>query len=81
MLTADLQASPSQCVDIVECAYESDFDCNGVFYWLGTNGNGSRGWSNPALLKDGGCEVRCLGGGGLYAGGRIEDVIEREVGH
>lgn len=32
----------------IEFFYQSDFDQNGIFYWIGTNGCTAEPWLNPA---------------------------------
>lgn len=46
--------------DQIHCVHESDFDENGIFYWIGTNAKTSEPWLNPA--KNNLVLVRCSDG-------------------
>ena len=46
----------------IELSYRSDFDENGLIYWLGTNGKTSSDWVNP--VRHG--IVRILSSEGVY---------------
>lgn len=58
-----------------EFKYESDFDDNGLIYWIGSNGKSRQEWCNPHshnnLVK-----ISISDGKSLYSG-KIEDLIGR----
>ncbi|VDN22260.1 unnamed protein product [Gongylonema pulchrum] len=56
--------------------YTSDFDENGIIYWLGTNGGTVAEWTNPASVSV--VCVTCSDGERLPYG-RHEDILSRDV--
>ena len=61
--------------DPINFSFESDFDENGLFYWIGTNGKTCNDWINPASV--GLVTVTCSEGKAMPYG-RLEDVLSRE---
>ena len=57
--------------------YQSDFDENGLLYWIGTNGKTSGDWVNPAQY---GLVVVTSSEGRNLPYGRLEDILSREPG-
>lgn len=55
--------------------YQSDFDENGVIYWIGTNGKTASEWTNPGQY--GIVNVTCSEGKTLPYG-RVEDILSRD---
>lgn len=61
--------------DVITFEHESDFDENGIIYWLGTNAKSTADWVNPArhnIILISSSEGRSL----PY--GHLEDVISRD---
>lgn len=60
----------------LELKHASNFDENGLIYWIGTNGKESPEWVNPALYDL--VLVTCSDGRTLPYG-RIEDILARDL--
>ena len=58
----------------VHLAYESDFDRNGLLYFVGTNGTSAGDWINPHTHKS---LVRVSMSSGGLVSGRVDDLIGR----
>lgn len=71
MLTKDSKESWAK----IELNHTKDFDENGLFYWIGTNGKTVNEWVNPASV--GLVVVTCSEGRSLPYG-RLEDILSRE---
>ncbi|KAI6238131.1 HECT-type E3 ubiquitin transferase [Aphelenchoides fujianensis] len=56
--------------------YESDFDTNGLIWYLGTNARSTSEWTNPAAV--GVVAVRCSDGSRMPYGS-VEDVLSRDT--
>ena len=56
----------------VKCIYASDFDQEGVIYWLGTNGKTTE-WSNPATIN-----VVSVESNDQLPFGKPEDILSRD---
>ncbi|KIH67050.1 HECT-domain protein [Ancylostoma duodenale] len=61
--------------DRIRLIYTSDFDEQGVIYWLGTNGRTASDWTNPATI--GIVQVTCSDQRQPF--GKPEDVLSRDV--
>ncbi|KAK6029560.1 HECT-domain protein [Ostertagia ostertagi] len=59
----------------IRLTYTSDFDEQGVIYWLGTNGRTAADWTNPASI--GIVQVTCSDQRQPF--GKPEDVLSRDV--
>lgn len=57
--------------------YQSDFDEQGLLYWIGTNGRTAAEWVNPAQY---GLVVVTSSEGRNLPYGRLEDILSREPG-
>ncbi|GMR47420.1 hypothetical protein PMAYCL1PPCAC_17615 [Pristionchus mayeri] len=55
--------------------YTSDFDENGIIYWLGTNGRSEQEWTNPASV---GVVVASSSDSPRQPFGRPEDILSRD---
>ncbi|XP_048585863.1 E3 ubiquitin-protein ligase HECTD1-like isoform X2 [Nematostella vectensis] len=56
-------------------AHSSDFDENGIMYWIGTNGGTAPDWTNPASV---GLVVVTSSEGKSLPYGKLEDILSRE---
>jgi len=56
-------------------AYQSDFDDNGLMYWVGTNGKTASDWVNPAQY---GLVVVTSSEGRTLPYGKLEDIMSRD---
>uniref|UniRef100_A0A915DET1 E3 ubiquitin-protein ligase n=1 Tax=Ditylenchus dipsaci TaxID=166011 RepID=A0A915DET1_9BILA len=56
--------------------YDSDFDTNGLIWYLGTNGRSTDHWFNPALVR---VVNVCCSDGAKQPYGQPEDIFSREV--
>ncbi|KAL0267404.1 UNVERIFIED_CONTAM: hypothetical protein PYX00_009683 [Menopon gallinae] len=56
--------------------HQSDFDDNGVIYWIGTNGKTSAEWVNPAQY---GLVMVTSSDGRNLPYGKLEDILSRET--
>ena len=59
----------------VEFKYQSDFDRNGLMYWIGTNGGGVSDWVNPSQY---GLVVVTSSDGRTLPYGKLEDILSRD---
>ena len=55
--------------------HQSDFDENGLLYWIGTNGKTVSDWVNPAVANA--VAVTCSDGSSLPYG-KVEDILSRD---
>ncbi|CAD6199393.1 unnamed protein product [Caenorhabditis auriculariae] len=55
--------------------YTSDFDDQGIIYWLGTNGRGVSDWTNPASIN----VIKIASSDARQPFGKPEDVVSRDV--
>ena len=59
----------------INFTYQSDFDNNGLMYWIGTNGNTVSEWVNPAQF---GLVVVTSSDGRMLPYGKLEDILSRD---
>lgn len=64
-----------ECPEPLEFKYESDFDENGIMYWVGTNAKKAKDWVNPARHS---LVVVTSSEGRSLPYGRLEDVLSRD---
>merc|ERR1719410_1026044 len=60
----------------IEFAHQSDFDNNGLMYWIGTNGRTVADWVNPAQY---GLVVVTSSDGRTLPYGKLEDILSRDA--
>ena len=60
----------------IEFAHQSDFDNNGLMYWIGTNGRTVSDWVNPAQY---GLVVVTSSDGRTLPYGKLEDILSRDA--
>ena len=56
--------------------YESDFDKNGLLYWIGTNGFNAEEWTNPSTCSL--IEINTIDGKNI-ATGKLEDIVNHDT--
>ena len=60
----------------VSFSHQSDFDTNGLMYWIGTNGKTASEWVNPAQY---GLVVVTSSDGRTLPYGKLEDILSRDT--